>query len=190
MTHMYYSESLGKVDKKLLQVGGVGVIATDTIYGVVARALDEVAVARLYDIKGRTPTKPFILLISDISQVSLFGVELNEQRIALLQTYWPGPVSVILPTNNDNLAYLHRGQNSLDFRLPHKKELIELINKTGPIVAPSANPEGLEPSINIEQAKSYFGSTVDFYIDSGEVMGKASKIIKISTNGAVRIIRG
>jgi L-threonylcarbamoyladenylate synthase len=170
------------------EIGSIGVLATDTIYGVVARALDEQAVARLYKLKGRTPTKPFIILISDISHVSLFGVKVDNALEATLKKYWPGPVSIILPTSRKDLAYLHRGQNSLAFRLPAKKDLTDLIVQTGPLVAPSANPEGLAPAETIAQAKAYFGDSVDFYIDSGRVVGKPSKIIKI-ISGQLQIIR-
>jgi L-threonylcarbamoyladenylate synthase len=172
----------------VLTSGGTAVLATDTIYGLVARAADKQAVERLYRIKGRTPTKPFIILISDIAQVEQFGADLNKFTKEVCDTYWPGPVSIIMPTNDDNFAYLHRGSNSLAFRLPAKPNLVNLIKHSGPLVAPSANPEGLLPATNIEKAKEYFGNSVDVYVDEGEVIGTPSKIINI-VDGKEKIIR-
>lgn len=172
----------------LIKNGQVGVLATDTIYGLVAYALDKNAVERLYKIKGRSPSKPFIILISDISQLSLFGITLNKYIKNRINQYWPGPVSIILDCHDKNLDYLHRGQNSLAFRMPNKRGLINLIDNTGPLVAPSANPEGLEPAKNIQQAKNYFLNKLDFYIDEGYVNANPSKIVKISENN-VKILR-
>jgi L-threonylcarbamoyladenylate synthase len=166
----------------LIKNGKVGVLATDTIYGVVAEALDKSAVEKLYKIKGRSPSKPFIILISDISQLSLFGITLNNFAKKQINNYWPGPVSIILDCHDNNLDYLHRGKNSLAFRMPNKRRLLNLIDNTGPLVAPSANPEGFEPAKDIDQARQYFGESIDFYIDEGAITSNPSKIIKISNN--------
>jgi len=167
--------------------GGIGVVATDTIYGIVGRALNQATVERIYVVKRRTPTKPFIILIADIGDITQFGITLDDHTKAILEKYWPGPVSIILECDNPDLAYLHRGTKSLAFRMPEKTELQTLLQQTGPLVAPSANPEGLEPATTITEAKSYFGDTVDFY-QEGIVTGRASKIIRI-TDGGEEIIR-
>jgi len=84
----------------------------------------------------------------------------------------------------------------LAFRLPNKKDLINLIKKVGPLVAPSANIEGKPPAKTISQAKKYFGEKVDFYIDSGKISGPPSTLIEIKNNdifikreGAVKLGR-
>lgn len=162
---------------------------TDTIYGIVANAHDEKAVERLYELKGRRPDKPLIILISSLLQLESFGIILNEEINEVLNTYWPGPVSIILPTQSDKHEYLHRGQRSLAFRMPAKKELLQLIEASGPLVAPSANPEGLPPATSIEEAKRYFPKGVDFFADRGRVRGNPSKLIKV-TDGDIEILRG
>ncbi len=75
------------------------------------------------------------------------------------------------------------------FRLPSPKPLRNLLLKTGPLIAPSANPEGLSPSKNIEEAKKYFGDSVDFYVDGGEIEAKASKLIKLNNDGSIIVLR-
>ncbi len=171
----------------ILKTGGIGVLATDTLYGVVGQALNQATVERIYSVKERTPTKPFIILISDPADVELFGINLTREEERILEQYWPGPVSVILDCFGPKFEYLHRDTHSLAFRLPAKPELTSLIARTGPLVAPSANPEGLTPAPSIDAARAYFGDTVDFYI-GGPVGDKPSKIIKI-TSGGVEILR-
>jgi L-threonylcarbamoyladenylate synthase len=108
----------------------------------------------------------------------------------ILKKVWPGKVSVILPCINNEFKYLHRGSKSLAFRLPNKKSLIEILKKTGPLVAPSANPQGLEPAKNIKEAKDYFNNKVDFYMAGGTLKSKPSTILKINKSGEVEVLRG
>ncbi len=70
------------------------------------------------------------------------------------------------------------------------KKLFSLLQKTGPLVAPSANPQGLTPASNIKEAKKYFGDRVDFYIAGGTLISKPSTIIKINKNGEIEVLRG
>ncbi|TAL14178.1 threonylcarbamoyl-AMP synthase [Patescibacteria group bacterium] len=167
---------------KTLQKGGIGIIATDTIYGIVGQALKQSTVERIYKVKKRTPTKPFIILISDLGDLNEFDIEINQPTRATLNSYWPGPVSIILDCPNDKFEYLHRGTSTLAFRMPAKPELRDILKQTGPLVAPSANPEGLEPAADVEAAKVYFGDSVDFYIE-GTVSKKPSRIVKITDAG-------
>jgi L-threonylcarbamoyladenylate synthase len=166
--------------------GGVAVIATDTIYGIVGQALKPEIVERIYTIKRRTPSKPFIILVDSPERLLDFGVTMTQIVRDELANVWPGPVSVIVPCNPE-LEYLHRGTNELAFRLPSKTSLRERITMTGPLVAPSANPEGFEPANNIEEAKAYFNDEVDAY-ESGEVTGKPSRIIRI-VGDQIEVIR-
>lgn len=170
-----------------LKTGLIGVIATDTIYGLVGQALNPAAVERIYEVKKRRPEKPFIILISSIDDLKLFDVTLNEADIPKLREYWPGPVSVILPCPHERFHYLHRGTDSLAFRLPGHKLLQEFLSKTGPLVAPSANPEGQPLAENLAEARSYFGEGADFYL-SGKVSGKASRLIRLA-KGKAEVLR-
>ncbi len=173
---------------KIIKNGGVGVFPTDTLYGIVADALVAKSVERIYDIKSRNETKPFIILISNISDLSKFGIKLTKDQSQYLDSVWPGPVSVILPCALKKLQYLHRGTNSLAFRFPKNKKILELISATGPLVAPSANPEGLKPAETISVAKKYFGDKVDFYVSGGRKEGKPSTIVSM-VSGAPVVLR-
>jgi L-threonylcarbamoyladenylate synthase len=175
----------------ILQDGGVVVMPTDTIYGVLTTALNTASVERLYKIRLRSPEKPCIVLISDISDIGHFDITLNETERKILEEFsaHDKPTSIILDSLNPEFQYLDRGTESLSFRIPKNEHFRELLKETGPLIAPSANVEGETPAKNIEEARIYFGDQVDLYVDGGEIVGKPSKIIKLEKDGRVSIIR-
>jgi len=164
---------------KILENGGVGVIPTDTLYGLVAQALNKQAVSRVYRLKQRSVHKPFIILISSYEDLAVFGIKMDRNTESLLKKYWPGPVSIILLSTLEKFRYLDRGSEGLAFRLPKKKKLLEILKKTGPLIAPSANPENKPPAKNIGVARKYFGDKVDFYLSGGTLNSKPSSLIRI-----------
>lgn len=173
---------------KVLQAGGVVVMPTDTIYGIVGRALDSGVVERIYKIRKRSSDKPCIILIGDIRELEKFSTILSPEQENAIKNFRV-PTSFIVDCSESKFTYLHRGANSLAFRLPLQKELRELLLKTGPLIAPSANTEALPPVQNIMEARKYFGDSVDLYIDGGELKGQASKVIKLHKDGSEYIIR-
>lgn len=178
--------------KKILKNNGVAVMPTDTIYGIVGSALEEKTVNRIYEIRKRTKTKPCIILIGDISELEKFSIHLTDVQKNKLNEYWnmeARATSVALDCPLEKFAYLHRGTNTLAFRLPANQNLRDLLLKTGPLIAPSANTEKFPASENIEEAKKYFGDNVDLYIDGGEVVSQASRVIKLHKDGTVDILR-
>lgn len=170
----------------LLKAGAIGVLRTDTLYGVVASAANEAAVQRVYELKERSEHKSPIVLISNKSQV--FD-EVPAEVDALLVDVWPGPVSVIIPSSKAPL-WVRRGNDSVAYRLPNSDELQQLVNQTGPLIAPSANPEGEQPAMSIDEAKNYFGDDVDFYVDGGEVTNASpSQLLLVGNDGGVTRLR-
>jgi L-threonylcarbamoyladenylate synthase len=181
----------GEINKEIvcvLRAGGVGVLPTDTLYGLVGSALNKKAVSRIYQLKKRAPEKPFIILISSPKDLELFNVKPDEKASGVLKNVWPGPVSVVLPCNAARLSYLRRKTKGLAFRLPKPAWLRKLLLQTGPLVAPSANWQGMPPAQDIKQAKQYFSNQVDFYCDAGKIRGQASALIAITRQG-VKILR-
>ncbi|MBU0999311.1 threonylcarbamoyl-AMP synthase [Patescibacteria group bacterium] len=174
---------------KVLKEKGVVVMPTDTIYGIVGQALSSAVVLRIYNIKKRAPEKPFIILIGEIGELEKFSIILSEKQKDILKKYWPGPVSIILDCSDETLLYLHRGTKTLAFRVPAQENLRKLLLQTGPLVAPSANPEGLAPAQNIFEAKKYFSNAVDLYVDGGEIISQASKVIELHKDGTSKILR-
>ncbi len=130
-----------------------------------------------------------IVLVSSIEDLENFGVLLSKEAWSFVQENWAGAVSVVLPFEKEEMKYLSGGGNTIAFRMPDKKDLLDLLEKTGPLIAPSANPEGLSPAKNIEEARMYFGDSVDFYEDEGEIENtKGSTLVEI-VGGEVRVLR-
>ncbi len=173
----------------VLQEGGVVVMPTDTIYGIVGQALNMFTVERIYNIRRREESKPCIILIGDLAELDKFSISISEEQKKVLSKKWPGPTSVILECTAENFFYLSKGAGTLAFRLPAEIGLQNLLKKVGPLVAPSANPEGEFPAENISQAREYFADLPDLYIDGGELKGKPSKLIKLRKDGSVSILR-
>lgn len=161
---------------------------TDTVYGIVGSALNEKTVERIYTLRKRATNKPFIILISSIKDLEKFGVKLTDKQRVFLEKNWPNPLSIILPIQGEKFEYLHRGKNSLAFRIPKDEKLLNLLKRVGPLVAPSVNFEGEKPSENINEAKKYFGDSV-FYVNGGKIKSQPSTIIKLRDDGLWKILR-
>lgn len=170
--------------EKILKEGGVAVIPTDTLYGLVASAFDKKAVERIYRIKNRGKDKPLIVLISSPKDLEKFGIKGNFPKIFIPK------VSVLIDCKNNKLKYIHRGTGEIAFRIISKrnKNLYNLISKVGPIVAPSANRESDKPAETIREAEEYFGMRVDCYVDGGRKVGEPSTLIRIK-NRKIEILR-
>lgn len=183
---------------KKLEENGVAVMPTDTLYGIVGRAENKNVVEKIYKIRKRTPSKPCIILIGDIKELEKFSIILRDEQKTAIEKYWSfdsardpqsEPVSIVLPCSDEKFLYLHRGTNTLAFRLPGDKELRDLLTKVGPLIAPSANPEGLAPARTMAEAEGYFGNLVDLYVDGGLMIGKPSRVIKLHNDGSVVVLR-
>ncbi len=173
-----------------LSAGEIGVIPTDTIYGFVASALLPDSVERLYLVRGRNEKKPCIILLADLCDVERFGRRLSSEERQFLGTVWPGKVSVILPAFPNQFSYLHRGVGSLAFRVPSSPVLRGMLRVSGPVIAPSANPEGLKPAETIAEAEVYFGGLADFFVDAGSMKGSPSTLVRFDGKEVEVLRRG
>ena len=185
----------------IIKSGGIGVIPTDTIYGIVGSALNKKAIARVYRLRHRKSSKPMIVLIGNVEDLGLLGMKKSKEFQRMLAWFWPGKVSIVLAwdkrhgisdkerkRNIKKFTYLHRGVGSVAFRLPQPLWLRRLLKKTGPLVAPSANVAGKPAAKTIREAKKHFGKNIDFYLDAGRLEFAPSTIIKIE-KGKVIILR-
>ncbi len=176
--------------KKVLVNDGVAVIPTDTLYGLVASISSKKAIEKIYKIKERDKTKPLIVLISSLKDLEKLDVKLEKEQAKFLEKIWPGKVSVLLSSKGQKFKYIHRGTGEIAFRMIgiKNKNLLNLIKKVGPIVAPSCNKESKKPAETIKEAKEYFGESVDCYISGGKRVGEPSTLIRVK-NKEVEILR-
>lgn len=166
--------------------GGVVVLRTDTLYGIVACANNESAVERVYNIKDRNSQKSCIILLDKPESCYEHADELSVD----MSTYNDAPTSFLIDAD---LApgYLLRQNKQLAYRIPADKDLKTLLLKTGPLIAPSANPEGDTPAHTIQEAVNYFGNAVDIYVDGGTVPKDMppSRIVRVHPDGRLERLR-
>jgi len=137
-------------------------------------------------LKGRDDDKSPIVLIDGFDQ--LYDQPFDETN-AFLEAVWPGPVSVILPSSRAPL-WIRRGNDSVAYRMPDNEDLRQLVRRCGPLVAPSANPQGMNPALDPAEAEAYFGEAVDFYVDGGQVKDASpSQLVRIGNDGSVTRLR-
>jgi L-threonylcarbamoyladenylate synthase len=170
----------------LLMNGSVGVMPTDTVYGLVARAHDKQAVAKLYALKNREH-KPGTIIAASVEQLRELGV--SQAHLDKVKQWWPNSLSVETPLSAD-LNYLHQETGRQGLRVVADKNLQAILLKTGPLLTSSANHPGKPGAANVQDAWNYFGDRVDFYVDGGDLSDRApSTIIKITDDGAIEVIR-
>jgi L-threonylcarbamoyladenylate synthase len=181
---MKITKNIGDAATLLAQPGSVGILPTDTIYGLAARAVDKSAVARLYALKNREQ-KPGTVIAASIEQLVSLGIP--RRYLVPVSLYWPNPISVVVPTA-PGLQYLDLGKFSLAVRIPANSELQILLQQTGPLLTSSANHPGEEPATAVSQAQIYFHDQVDFYVDKGQINGQASTVVRV-VDDAVEVLR-
>lgn len=170
---------------QLYAAGAVGVLPTDTIYGLSASASHVEAVTRLYELKDRE-RKPGTLIAASIAQLIALGLdEPSLQRVADL---WPSSLSIIIPAP-DSLSYIHQGLHSLAVRIPRDDALLQLLARTGVLLTSSANHPGSPPANNLAEARLYFSNRVDFYVNGGDRSDRPPSTIARITDGKVEVLR-
>jgi L-threonylcarbamoyladenylate synthase len=175
-----------EVIRRELVNGGIGVLPTDTVYGIVASVKNAEAIEKIYRLTSRPPNKPFIVLVSSSEQLTSLKLSVTPAQRRVLVELWPGPVSAILAVSDDSFEYLHRGVRSLAVRMPALKWLRALTSLTGPIVATSANLSGRPTPAKIEEIKAQLPG-LDFYIE-GSVGSTPSKLVKMSEDGSIEYL--
>jgi L-threonylcarbamoyladenylate synthase len=175
-----------KENIEILKSGGVGVIPTDTVYGLACSVFKEKALERMFTLKGRAENKPPVVLIGDISDLEKFDTKISLKHLEIMKKYWPGELTIIFEISS-KFKYLDQGLG-LAVRLPNNDKVLEILKNTGPLATTSANLQGQPLAKNIMEAKKYFDDRVDFYEDWGELDSSPSTLIRITDN-KVEILR-
>jgi len=167
----------------LLQDGKIGVIPTDTVYGLVARASDQTAAERLYSLKNRQ-NKPGTVIAANIDQLVELGIK--ARYLKAVEQYWPNPISIEIP---HSISYLNQNTRRQAFRIPKDEALQQLLLQTGPLLTSSANHPGEPEATSIAMAQKYFEDSIDFYVDGGDLSKrKPSTIIRV-VDDIVEVLR-
>ncbi len=138
-------EALEKIDQaaEFLAQGGLVAFPTETVYGLGADALNPDAVAKIYEAKGRPSDNPLIVHIARASNIGELTPKLTPQIIRLVDNFWPGPLTIVLPKKPNVPDITTGGLGTVAVRMPDDPVALELIKKAGcPVAAPSANLSG------------------------------------------------
>jgi len=169
-----------------LRRGGVIACATETLFGLLADAYSEGAVAEVVAIKQRGP-EAIALLAPDLASVELLG-ELDERARVLAARYWPGPLTLVLRARARLPAALVRA-GTIGVRIPGASPALDLVRAFGgPLTATSCNPTGLPAARTAEEARAYFGDRLAAVLPDAAPGGLPSTIVD-ATGDVLRVLR-
>jgi len=150
----------------ILRTRGLVAVPTETVYGLAARADDGAAVAVIYAAKGRPSFNPLIVHVADLAQAETLAV-FSPLAHALAQSFWPGPLTLVLPRRADApvASLVTAGLDTIALRCPAHPVMQALVRSVGPLAAPSANASG---RISPTRAEHVLASLADvLVIDAG-----------------------
>ena len=176
------------IDKKLaalLHGGAIGILPTDTVYGLVSVIAPQ-PIERLYATKPRQSHAGTVIAssVDDLIALGLDGTALRH-----VSPLWPAPLSVVVAAQHVP-EFLREERGSLAVRIPENKALRSLLQKTGPLMTTSANKHGEKTTATISAAQHIFSDSVDFYVDGGDLSNRPpSTIITVDARGAITVLR-
>ena len=164
---------------QIIKNGGLVAFPTETVYGLGANALDEEAALKIYSAKGRPSDNPLIAHISSIDMLDDLVEDISEDAKALMDSFWPGPMTLIFKKKNIVPDGTTGGLDTIAVRFPSNPIAKMLIDKSGvPIAAPSANISGRPSPTKGEHVIEDMNGRIDMIIDGGMVgMGIESTIV-------------
>ncbi len=174
----------------ILRAGGLVAMPTETVYGLAANALDEQAVARVFEVKGRPKFDPLIVHVHSLDQLLDFVTEIPALARKLAAEFWPGPLTMVLPKSALIPDLVTAGAPTVAVRIPDHKLARELLKKADlPLAAPSANPFGRISPTTAAHVRDQLGDKVDMVLNGGPCrVGVESTVIDCSGE-IVRILR-
>ena len=142
-----------------LKNGEVVALPTETVYGLAASASQPEAIRQVFEIKGRPRDNPLIVHLAGPHQVDEFTPEFFPTIEKLIEVFWPGPLTIVVPCKAGVNELITAGLDSVALRVPAHPITLEILDQTGPLVAPSANPSGKpSPTKAIHVEQDYEGS--------------------------------
>jgi L-threonylcarbamoyladenylate synthase len=190
---------------EVLRAGGLVAMPTETVYGLAANALDERAVDRIYEAKGRPAINPVIVHVASVAEARKLAAHWPETAERLANTYWPGPLTLVVQKNPVIPDIVTAGGDTVGLRVPGHHVAIALIQAAGvPLAAPSANRSNQVSPTTAQHVIEGLGDRVEVVLDAGptsigiestvvDVTGDVPRILRpgmITTNAIARVAGG
>lgn len=175
---------------KIIQKGGLVAIPTETVYGLGANGLDERAVARIFQAKGRPQDNPLILHVAEPKEMEHFCHSIPHAAYVLAEKFWPGPLTMVLPARDVVPKRTTGGLSTVAVRCPDNNTTREIIRLAGvPIAAPSANISGKPSTTTAQHVLHDHDGRIDAIVDGGACrVGVESTIVDL-TEERPRLLR-
>ena len=174
----------------ILRAGGLVAFPTETVYGLGADATNPDAVRKIFAAKGRPATNPLIVHVADAGVAKRYTTNWTPAAQTLAATYWPGPLTLVLPKTADVPDVVTAGRATVGLRAPDHPLALELLRAFGrPVAAPSANRSNRVSPTTAQHVRDELGDAVDVVLDGGACrVGIESTVLDLSTD-VPRILR-
>lgn len=188
------TELLTKADipraAEILKNGGLVAIPTETVYGLGASALNEAALKKIFEVKGRPADNPLIIHVSSSDELEKWCRNIPAAAYRLAEVFWPGPLTLLLEKKPVIPSLVTAGLNTVAVRCPRHPLTLELIKQSGvPIAAPSANISGKPSPTTAGHVMSDIGGKIEAVLDGGPCsVGLESTIVDMTVKPP-RILR-
>jgi len=179
---------LADLVRRVLEEGGLIALPTESFYGLAVAPFDEQALARLWQVKGRSHGKPILVLIGDRSQLEPFVRSIPHAADILMNAFWPGPLTIVFAAARGLSEAVTAGTGSVGIRLSAWQPLVDLLRRVGPVTGTSANREGMPPPRTAQEVQRNLGDVLNLIIDAGPTPGGPPSTV-IDVRGPIRIIR-
>ncbi|MEO1518700.1 MAG: L-threonylcarbamoyladenylate synthase [Bacteroidota bacterium] len=154
---------------QLLANGELVAIPTETVYGLAANALDERAVARIFEAKGRPTSNPLIIHLAGADQLASYVRAVPDLALELASQFWPGPLTMLLPRRETVPDIVTAGLPRVAVRVPNHPMSLALLRQTDfPLAAPSANPFGYISPTKVQHVLDQLGDKIPYVLDGGD----------------------
>lgn len=172
---------------EVLRRGGTVAFPTETVYGLGANALDAEAVGRIFEAKQRPSWDPLIVHVSGPEMLGRVAAGLSENARRLAESFWPGPVTMLLPKRAEVPAAVTAGRPLVGVRMPAHPVALALIAAAGvPVAAPSANRFGHTSPTRADHVAADLDGRIDVILDGGETAhGLESTVLEPREDGCV-----
>ncbi|WP_405512000.1 L-threonylcarbamoyladenylate synthase [Spirosoma sp. KNUC1025] len=173
-----------QIAKQLLEAGNVVSIPTETVYGLAANALNPDAVLTIFRVKNRPTFDPLIVHTDSLEKLDRFVSTIPESARDLASTYWPGPLTLLLPKKAIIPDLVTAGLPTVGIRIPNHPLTLALLNSLDfPLAAPSANPFGYISPTTAQHVADQLGLQVPYILDGGPAtIGIESTIVGFDGN--------
>ncbi len=168
---------------KILNQGGIIIFPTDTAFGVGCRIDKEEAVKKLFELRKRPETQPTPILASSLQMAREYFLDIPDSVLnRLIEPYWPGGLTIILPCQMTKVPELVRGRGkNIGIRMPNHKKILEIIEKVGiPILSPSANFHNAKTPFRFSELNKDLIAKVDFIVSGRCKFKEVSTVIDCS----------